>query len=231
MMQDPDTGNINEIASAIYTEIENLPVQNVPNLRSVRRRYTQKLRQSDPQLILDLAREIYINCNHSWIALELIYNHEEASRLIGVAELNEFGRGINSWGTVDAFAGFLAGPAWQKGRIHDKLIHKWARSNDRWWRRTALVTTVVLNKKSFGGKGDIPRTLEVCKILVDDHDDMVVKAMSWALRELIAHDPDTVREFLAKYDNVLVSRIKREVNNKLTTGLKNPKQTNKLNQR
>jgi 3-methyladenine DNA glycosylase AlkD len=52
---------------------------------------------------------------------------------------------------------------------------------------------------------------------------MVVKAMSWALRELIAHDEDAVREFIKEHEDVLASRVKREVNNKLRIGLKNPK--------
>ena len=71
--------------------------------------------------------------------------------------------------------------------------------------------------------GDVPRTLGVCRLLVDDHDDMVVKAMSWALRELVVHDPDGVRGFLSTYEDRLAARVKREVNNKLTTGLKNPR--------
>jgi 3-methyladenine DNA glycosylase AlkD len=52
---------------------------------------------------------------------------------------------------------------------------------------------------------------------------MVVKAMSWALRELSRRDPDTVRDFLDEHDNILAARVKREVANKLETGLKNPK--------
>jgi 3-methyladenine DNA glycosylase AlkD len=52
---------------------------------------------------------------------------------------------------------------------------------------------------------------------------MVVKALSWALRELIPHDPDAVRNFLSQHEEVLAARVKREVRNKLTTGLKNPK--------
>jgi 3-methyladenine DNA glycosylase AlkD len=70
--------------------------------------------------------------------------------------------------------------------------------------------------------GDVPRTLAVCRLLVDDQDDMVVKALSWALRELVVHDPEAVRAFLSEYEDVLAARIKREVRNKLTTGLKNP---------
>jgi len=63
----------------------------------------------------------------------------------------------------------------------------------------------------------------VCHMLANDHDDMVVKAMSWALRELVVHDPDAVRAFLSEHENALAARVKREVRNKLTTGLKNPR--------
>jgi 3-methyladenine DNA glycosylase AlkD len=59
-------------------------------------------------------------------------------------------------------------------------------------------------------------------LLAGDHEDMVVKALSWALRELVPHDPEAVRAFLADYDPVLAARVKREVSNKLETGLKNP---------
>ena len=88
----------------------------------------------------------------------------------------------------------------------------------------ALVSTVALNIQSHGGYGDVPRTLRVCRLLVDDAEIMVIQAMSWALRALVVHDPDAVRGFLNEYDDVLAARVKREVRNKLTTGLKNPRQ-------
>jgi 3-methyladenine DNA glycosylase AlkD len=102
---------------------------------------------------------------------------------IGEVELEEIGQGIDSWWTVDAFARTLAGPAWLK-EVSDDLIQRWARSQDHWWWRAALVSTVALNLRSKGGTGDVKRTLGICHLLVGDHDDMVVKAMSWALREL-----------------------------------------------
>ena len=52
--------------------------------------------------------------------------------------------------------------------------------------------------------------------------DMVAKALSWALRALVKRDALVVREFLATHDGVLAALVKREVQNKLTTGLKNP---------
>jgi 3-methyladenine DNA glycosylase AlkD len=85
------------------------------------------------------------------------------------------------------------------------------------------VSTVALNVRSRGGKGDVARTLLVCRLLVDDHEDMVEKALSWALRELVVHDAEAVRDFIAQYEARLGSRVKREVGNKLSSGLKSPR--------
>jgi 3-methyladenine DNA glycosylase AlkD len=171
-----------------------------------------------------VAGELLRNHGQRGLACELIKNHKSAFERVGEAELEVFGQGINSWGSVDVFARILAGPAWLSGQVPDELIHKWARSEDQWWRRTALVSTVALNIRSQGGYGDTPRTLKICRLLVDDSDDMVVKAMSWALRALVVHNPEAVRGFLSEYEDVLAARVKREVRNKLMTGLKNPGQ-------
>lgn len=58
-------------------------------------------------------------------------------------------------------------------------------------------------------------------MLIADRDEMVVKALSWALRELAKREPKPVRAFLTTHKDALAARLTREVNNKLTTGLKN----------
>jgi len=97
----------------------------------------------------------------------------------------------------------------------------WARSQDRWWRRAALVSTVALSRG--GNAKDFIRVARICTLLVEDRDDMVVKALSWALREAAKKHPEQVRSFLAEHQEALAARVKREVNNKLTTGLKTPR--------
>jgi 3-methyladenine DNA glycosylase AlkD len=211
------------LAAAIDAEIRALSVWNTPNERTIRRKYSGQIKQASPEFVLELARELFRTYGQRWIAYELIRAHKAAFRSLGEAELEEFGRGINSWGTVDAFARTLSGPAWLRGQIPDELIHKWVRAEDLWWRRAALVSTVAWNVRSQGGPGDVPRTLAVCRLLVADHEDMVVKALSWALRELVVHDPDAVKVFLKEHEDVLASRVKYEVGNKLRTGLKNPR--------
>ena len=56
-----------------------------------------------------------------------------------------------------------------------------------------------------------------------DREDLVVKALSWALRALARRDPAAVRKFLAEHREKLAARVIREVENKLTTGRKNPR--------
>jgi len=222
MSQPAPVTNVASVAGAIEAEMRALPVRTTSTMRAVRRKYSQALKQANPDFMLQLASTLLETDEYRWVAYELIQGHRAAFQSLGGAELELLGQGINSWWTVDAFARTLSGPAWRDGQIPDTVILAWARSPDHWWRRAALVSTVALNMRSYGGRGDVPRTLQICRELAQEHEDMIVKAMSWALRELIVHDAEAVRAFLDQYDAVLAARVKREVKNKLQTGLKNP---------
>lgn len=153
-------------------------------------------------------------------AYELVRRHRGAREAVALAGLRRLGRGLDNWAAADAFACWVSGPAWRTGRVRDADVHAWARASDLWWRRVALASTVALNLKARGGSGDVPRTLAVCERLVADRDDLVIKAVSWALRSAIAHDPAAVRAFVARHGDALASRVRREVASKLATGLK-----------
>lgn len=85
------------------------------------------------------------------------------------------------------------------------------------------MSTVALNCRARGGAGDAPRTLAVCDRLRDERDDMVVKALSWALRQLATRDSEAVSAWLEENRSRLARRVIREVTCKLATGLKAPR--------
>ncbi|MEK6574655.1 MAG: DNA alkylation repair protein [Chloroflexota bacterium] len=209
----------------ITSRLRALPNRKTATVRGLRREYSHQLKDADPKTVLatalQLLNESEFDCR--FIAYELVHYHRPALRSLRAKELKQLGRGMDRWEAVDTFAPLLAGPAWREGQAPDSLIHGWARSKDRWRRRAALVSTVALNNKARGGKGVAARTLAVCKLLARDRDDMVVKATSWALRALAVRDPKAVERFLAQNREALAPRVLREVRNKLTTGLKNPK--------
>jgi 3-methyladenine DNA glycosylase AlkD len=218
---------IDQIVAEIDARLRALPSLKTENVRAVRREFSKRLAKTSPQLVIAIALRL-LNLDrpgfeYRFVAYELVCHHRSALSSLGEKDLTLSGQGLDSWEDVDTFACYLAGPAWREHQVPGELIHRWARSEDRWWRRTALVCTVALNNKARGGRGDTARTLEVCRLLVKDRDDMVVKAMSWSLRELSRRDPQAVQNFLAEHKGVLAPRVLREVNTKLTTGLKNPR--------
>jgi 3-methyladenine DNA glycosylase AlkD len=197
---------------------------NTAALRVERKRISKEVAGFDHTALLRLAHKLIDAGIARFVAYELVLNHGPAMESITQDEVEKLGQGMRHWGQVDAFACFVSGPAWRSGRIGDDVILTWAHSEDWCWRRGALVSTVPLNSRAQGGAGDAKRTLTVCRMLIADRDDLVVKAMSWALRELGKHDPESVRKFLSDHRDQLAARVVREVNSKLSTGLKNPRQ-------
>lgn len=225
MSQHSEPLDVEAVAAAIEVDIEAMPERNAPLWHALRRQWSRQIRKAPAEQVVALAHVVFERYGHRWLTYELMYHHPTALTIIDAEQLVSFGQGMDGWGAVDCFGRSLSGPVWRERQVPDELIHSWARSEDRWWRRAALVSTVPLNVRSRGGRGDVPRTLAVCRLLVDDGDDMVYKALSWALRELVAYDPDAVWTFLDEYDDRLAAQVKREVRNKLTTGLKNPRKS------
>ena len=214
------------LASEIAETIRALPSRKTAPVRAIRRVYSKRLAKSSTAYVIEVALRLLDEPEiDRFVPYELVMHHRAARATLDEKLLERLGSGLDEWGEVDCFACYLAGPAWRERQISDKVIHRWARSKDRWWRRAALVSTVPLNTKARGGSGDTRRTLEVCSLLVRDRDDMVVKAMSWALRELSKRDPKAVESFLDEERKMLSARVLREVRNKLSTGLKNPKRS------
>ncbi len=208
------------VADEIDREIRALPDHRVQPVRAVRRPWSRRLQGAPAEAAVAVAMALVDR--QRWVAYELLYHHPSALDHLGVKEVERLGEGMADWGSVDAFGGTVSGPAWRRGRLPDAAVHRWAASPDRWWRRAALVSTVPLNLRSRGGTGDAARTLDICRRLAADGDDMVVKALSWALRQLVVWDPEAVRRFLDAHHDVLAARVRREVRTKLETGRKHP---------
>jgi 3-methyladenine DNA glycosylase AlkD len=196
-----------------------------PEIRAVRRALSRELRDMERRLVLALADRLVERDRgfDRFLAYELVTFHRQTLAGLRAADLRRLGRGMDSWGDVDTFACYVAGPVWRERQVGDAEIARWLRSKDRWWRRAAVVSTIPLNSRARGGTGDAARTLPICELALGDSDPMVVKALSWALRELAKRSPPDVERFLAENDERLPALVRREVRSKLCTGLKAPR--------
>lgn len=211
-----------EAIRAARGDLAALPNRDVEALRRIRKKVSKRLSPLPADVVCAVGRAVWSD-GPRWVAYELIAAHPEALASLSCRDIEAFGDGMADWSEVDAFAVLLAGAAWQAGVLSDADVMRWAKSDDLWWRRAALASTVVLNTKTRGGSGDAERTLAICERLSDDKEDMVVKALSWSLRSLAVWEPEAVEAFLAKHDEDLAARVKREVRNKLKTGVKSGK--------
>jgi 3-methyladenine DNA glycosylase AlkD len=213
------------VEADVRRDLASLPRTDTPSVRSLGRRYSKELADKSPRVVLRFVRSLLDGAGWAErvVAWEVLAAHERAFGLLNDRVVEEMAHGLSDWGSVDLFGVTVLGQAWRAGLVTDSKILAWARSDDRWRRRLALVATVPLNSSARGGAGDARKTLRACRVLLGDSDDMVVKAMSWALRELAKRDPKVVEAFLLKEEDRLSSRVKREVLNKLRTGVKSPR--------
>jgi 3-methyladenine DNA glycosylase AlkD len=167
----------------------------------------------------ELVRTNQFDCQQ--IAYMLIGETKSLQQILTEQDIDDLIINPDNWALIDCLGVYVVGPAWRNEQISTNKIKTFSASDNYWLRRLALVATVPLNLKAQGGLGDAKRTIEICTLAIDDHHDMVVKAMSWALRELSKRDKKVVHDFIRKNNNRLHNKILREVMHKLETGKKN----------
>lgn len=204
------------------TSMEYLGVR-TPAMRERIEKWQVEIQNLPPEKLIPFAKELVdtkiFEANH--VAFELLWKNKTALNQLNLPDLEYLGKNMDNWATTDSFSIMLSGWAWRNNQITDNNILEWLSSENRWWKRAAVVSTVPLNLRARGGTGDTQRTLMICEKVVDNRDDMIVKALSWALRELSKSDKPAVQKFMEKYDSKLPGRVRREVYTKLETGRKN----------
>lgn len=175
---------------------------------------------ADPEGVVRLAERLVVGgtLTGRTVAYLLLGRRWGSAAGIRTRRIEALGDGIATWHHSDVFSSGVAGPGWREGRLSDAAVRRWTRSDDVLWRRNALVSTISLNARSWGGTGDVARTIDICSRLVSDPDPVVQKALSWALRTLIAVDRRAVERLLSDHD--VAARVRRETRSKLDTGRK-----------
>lgn len=108
--------------------------------------------------------------------------------------LDEF----SSWSMTDDFASGKPSITWYLLQRYPKetltLLARWNRSRNRWKRRASVITFT----RAVAASGEyVDVTLRFCKALQHDSDDLVRKAVGWALKDTIRAGPAAKRRVVA----------------------------------
>jgi 3-methyladenine DNA glycosylase AlkD len=126
---------------------------------------------------------------------------------------------LSGWETTDFLGVTLLGNMILQDIIKADDLLEYRDYPSVWGQRILIVAMVLPLRK---GHGDVDRYLEILSWYKDSRRKMVIKAVSWALREGTKSHPDKIEAFIEKYQSDLHPLILREVRNKLQTGLKSP---------
>ncbi len=100
---------------------------------------------------------------------------------------------VNNWDLVDLSAHYILGQAILTGLIEENFLDKLVKSDVLWERRVSIIATWIMIR---AGKFDT--TLRLSKILLDDKEDLMHKAVGWMLREIYKKDEKVVEDFIKK---------------------------------
>lgn len=204
------------------TSMEYLGVR-TPDFRVLIKEWWIEIKNWPPEKLIQFSKELVttrvFECNQ--LAFELLSKNKNALQLLRLKDLEELGKNMDNWATTDCFSVMISGWVWRENQIADSDVLNWLETGNLWWRRAAIVSTVALNLRSRGGKGDAARTLMICEKVINDREKLIVKALSWALRELSKSNKQAVESFMEKYDSKIAPLARREIYTKLETGRKN----------
>ena len=97
-----------------------------------------------------------------------------------------------NWATTDAICGLLIGPLVAVHPERAPTVSRWAGHRNMWVRRAAIVGLIPLARR--GGALDV--LYRTARTLHGDEEDLIQKAVGWALREAGKSDMDRLERYL-----------------------------------
>lgn len=179
---------------------------NVPTQHAIAKKYVSLPLTEVEELINSPVHE----CRLTGLLI-LVYKFKKADEILR-KELYTFylkhSEKVNNWDLVDTSAKIVVGEY-----LLDKdttILTKYARSNNVWQRRIAILSTAAFIKRDR-----FDETIKIATILLNDTHDLIHKAVGWMLREVGKRDQSVLINFLDKHSQTMPRTMLRYAIEKL----------------
>jgi 3-methyladenine DNA glycosylase AlkD len=102
-------------------------------------------------------------------------------------------RESRTWALVDGLAASVVGPLVEREPTLGTALDRWARDEDFWIRRSALLSTLLALRR---GEGDFDRFARYADAMLEEKEFFIRKAIGWVLRDTARKRPDLVFAWL-----------------------------------
>jgi 3-methyladenine DNA glycosylase AlkD len=120
---------------------------------------------------------------------------------------------VTNWAVCDGFGNHCVGEFLLKYPEKLPVLKKWAKSKNRWMRRSAAVSLIVPARKGLY----LNESIEIAEILLTDEDDLVQKGYGWLLKGQSEVHLKIVFDFVMKHKNKMPRTALRYAIEKMPT--------------
>jgi 3-methyladenine DNA glycosylase AlkD len=155
----------------------------VPEIDKIIKKYITQFKELSLEERISLSRKFYNSGYLAQTSFGLRLLEISLSQLTpqNFEILDEISGYLSGWGPTDSFSLYIMQPLLRKYPIEiKKLLKKYNTSNHTWKKRVSVVTFT----RKIGTEGDyVDYLLKLCDHLIWDKEDLVRKAVGWALKD------------------------------------------------
>jgi len=178
----------------------------VPEIEKIVKKYISQFKELSLEERFKLSRKFYksdyiAQTNFGLKLLEISIPQLKPQNFEVLDEILNY---ITHWGPTDSFSLNIMQPLLRKHTNETKqLIQKWNNSDHIWKKRASVVTFT----RKIGAEGEyVDYLLELCDNLILDKEDLVRKAVGWALKDnMIGRNKDKVLTYVINLRKMGVS--------------------------
>jgi len=189
----------------------------VPEVRRVVRDYLRVHKNLAGAEAVALAEALWAEPVHERRLAAVLLLESAALRLGAgdVAVIERLLREARTWALVDELAANVVGPMVERLPGMGRILDRWARDEDFWIRRSALLALLVALRR---GGGDFERFGRYADAMLEEKEFFIRKAIGWVLRETSKKRPELVADWLAPREARLSGVTRREAFKYLGSG-------------
>lgn len=151
------------------------------------------------------------------LAVKLLEAYDSYLSLKDMNMLEKMLEECTGWDHVDEIACHLVSAILKKNKKAFSFLKIWSNSENFWMKRSSLISQILLFREQ---KGDKELFFEIAQRLIFEKEFFIRKAIGWSLREMSKTDPESVLEFIKKYQDKMSGLTFKEGSRKLPQQLR-----------
>ena len=193
----------------------------VPRLRRLASNWISQNPQLTINQLVDFSNQLWDSPWHEerMLAMFILVQRKNELAYRHLPQIEHMINTATNWAQLDGIAVWLVGSIIDSNKRTLNYLTKWIKSDNFWVRRAAILAQIIQFRQ---GRGDMKLFQQLAQTQFPQEKQMetqerffIRKAIGWALRERVVADPNSIFQFVTKFQDQISSLTYREATRKL----------------